>query len=109
MQKHFYTHIIEIDSISSSLDDLDLDPQEKRELISIAQSHIHQVVVDVILSELSEEDKKMFLMYLAHDRHDEIWEHLKKNIVNVEGKIKKAVEDLKKDLYADIKESKEKK
>ena len=109
MQKHFYTHFIEIDSITSALDEMDLDPQEKQELILIVESHIHQVVVDTVLSELPEEDKKMFLMYLAHNRHDEIWEHLKKNIENAEGKIRKAVDDLKKDLHTDIKETKEKK
>jgi|SRR3989338_9887899 len=109
MQKHFYTHIVEIDSLYSALDEMDLNSQEKHELILIVESHIHQVVVDTVLSELSEEDKKMFLMYLAHNRHDEVWEHLKKNIENVEGKIRKAVDDLKKDLHTDIKESKVKK
>ena len=109
MQKHFYTHIVEIDSIYAALDEIELGGQEKQELILIVESHVHQVVVDTVLSELSEEDKKIFLMYLAHNRHDEVWDHLKKNIENVEGKIKKAVDDLKKDLHTDIKESKVKK
>src|SRR3989344_1207145 len=64
MQKHFYTHIVEIDSIYAALDEIELGGQEKQELMLIVASHVHQVVVDTVLSELSEEDKKIFLMYL---------------------------------------------
>ncbi|OGK12930.1 hypothetical protein A3A93_01685 [Candidatus Roizmanbacteria bacterium RIFCSPLOWO2_01_FULL_38_12] len=107
--KHFYTDIVEVDSIFVALDKMDLTSEELSQLKEMVESQVHQVVIDTVLSQLSEKDQKFFLMHLAHGRHDEILQHLKKNIEKVEEKIIKAVDELKNDLHADIKESRQKK
>lgn len=102
--KHFYSHIIEFESLLIELHKMELNSQEKQHLISLIESNMHQEILDVILSELSEEDKKIFLEHVACEEHDKVWEHLNKKIANIEEKIKKAAEDLKKQLHQDIKE-----
>lgn len=101
--KHFYSHLIEMDSIIIEVNKLDIKDHEKKHLISIAESSIYHGILDVILSELSETDKKVFLKHLACDNHEKIWEHLNEKVENIEEKIKQAAEVLKKELRQDIK------
>ena len=102
MRKHFYSHIIETSLISLKLGDMDLSKKERLHLLDLAHSQLHHVVMDTILSELSEDDKKYFLAYVASDEHGKIWELLNKRVEDVEEKIKKAAEDLKRELHEDI-------
>src|SRR3989344_9598251 len=104
MKKYFYTHIIDTSSLSLELGNMELDPKERMHLLSLIDSNIHHAVLDLILSELSPEDKKTFLMHLASDEHDKVWKLLNEKVENVEEKIKKTAEELKKELHADIKE-----
>ena len=103
MGKHFYSHIIETATLSIELGEMDLSKEERRHLIELAENNIHHAILDTILSELSEENKRVFLSHLTSDDHDKIWDHLRKNIKNIEKKIKKTAEDLKKELHKDIK------
>lgn len=107
MKKHFYSHIISMDSLLSALDEMEFSDEQKAHLLSLIDSTIHHVVLDAILSELSEEDKKVFLMYVANDDHMNVWNHLNKKIDNIEEKIRKIVEDLQKELHKDIEGAKE--
>ena len=104
--KHFYSHIVDTTSISIELADMDLTPDERLQLIALAENNVHHTVLDTILSELADEDKKEFLKHVRDDKHDKVWELLKGRVDNIEGKIKKAVEDLKVELHKDIKEAK---
>lgn len=106
MGRHFYSHIIETSTLSIELGEMDLSKEERRHLIELAENNIHHAILDAILSELSEENKKIFLSHLASEQHDKIWQHLRENIDNIEEKIKKTAEDLKKELHTDIKEAK---
>ncbi|MEX2012837.1 MAG: hypothetical protein WD967_00365 [Candidatus Levyibacteriota bacterium] len=107
--KHFYSHIVDTTSISIELADMDLTQEERVHLITLAESNVHHAVLDLILSELPDEDKKEFLRHLRDDKHDKIWELLRGRVDNVEDKIKKTVEDLKTELHKDIEETKKKK
>jgi len=101
--KHFYTHIIEINSVFTILDLLDLNQDQRNELMIIIESTVHHVVIDTVLSELPPEDKKVFLKHLAQDNHDEIWVLLNTKVKHADTKILKAVEKLKKEFHADMK------
>lgn len=101
-QKYFYSHIVETSIISLELGEMDLASSERAHLVSLVESQLHHAILDTILSELSEEDKKTFLKHLSLDNHDKIWGHLKSRIENIEDKIKKAAEELKKELHKDI-------
>jgi len=103
-KKYFYTHIIDTSTLSLEIGNMDLTPKERLELISLIDSNIHHEILDLILSELKPEDKKNFLIHLASEDHDKIWKLLKDKVDNIEGKIKKTAEDLKKELHKDIKE-----
>ena len=108
MKRHFYSHIIETSTLSIELGEMDLSKDERIHLISLIETNIHHAVLDAILSELSEEDKKIFLSHLAAEDHDKVWKHLRKNIKNIEEKIKKAAESIKEELHKDIQEAKRK-
>lgn len=102
--KHFYSHIVDTSSITLEIGNMKLSQEERVHLLSLAESNIHHAVLDAILSELSEDDKKKFMEHMHADNHDEIWKLLNGKIENVEDKIKNAAEDLKKELHKDIKD-----
>lgn len=102
-KKHFYSHLVETDSLVILINDLDITDDEKGHLISLVDSQLHHAVLDAVLSELSEHDKRLFLKHLLHEEHDEVWRHLNTKVDNIENKIKKVAEDLKKELHEDIK------
>lgn len=104
MKKHFYSHIIEIDSLIIELKNLELSEDERFHLISLVEANIHTSIMDVILSELTGEDKKTFLHHVANENYINIWDLLGKKVTDAEDKIKKAIHVLKKELHDDIKE-----
>jgi hypothetical protein len=104
--KFFYTHLIETSDISLKLTEIGLSEDEKTHLTSLVEANIHSTVVDTVLSELSKEDKKIFLKNLVSNDHEKTWEHLRGRIGKVEDKIIKAVEKLKEDLIKDLIEAK---
>ena len=63
--KHFYSHLVEINEIYLSLSGMDLSEDERGHLLSLAETNIHATVINTVLSELSEEDKKIFLKNLV--------------------------------------------
>lgn len=105
-KKHFYSHIVETSSISLSLGDMDLTQNERKELLGLVEANMHKAIMDLVLSNLSEDDKKEFLLHVSLDHHESIWNLLKAKIGGIEEKIKKAAEDLQKQLHEDIEDSK---
>lgn len=103
--KYFYSHLIETSRLSLELGDIELSQEERVHLISLVDSQLHNTILDTVLSELSEHDKKIFLHFLAIDDQTKIWKHLNEKTKGIEEKIKQAVEDLKKELHQDIKEA----
>lgn len=102
--KHFYSHIIEIDSLIIELKNLKMSEDERLHLISLVEANIHTSIINTILSELDEEDKKIFLHHVANEDHTNIWDLLGQKIADVEDKIKEVTRILKQELYNDIKE-----
>lgn len=102
--KHFYSHIVDMTSITLELGNMDLTREERLHLLSLAQSNIHHAIINAVLSELSEKDKQKFIEHLNSENHGEIWKLLNLKVENVEEKIRKAAEDIKKELHKDLKE-----
>jgi hypothetical protein len=105
MKKHFYDDIADIDSVYLALDKMGLAPSQREELALLVDAQVHHTILDLILSQLSEEDKKKFMTYHASQKHDEVWTLLNSRIENVEDKIKQTVRDVKKKLHEDIDKS----
>lgn len=101
----FYSHLIEMDSISIELDKMDLSISEKKHLITLADKNLHNTILDVVLSELSDSDKRAFVTKVTFEENEKIWEFLNQKVNKAEEKIKKVIEDLKKELHEDIKEA----
>ncbi len=104
--KYFYSNIIDISSITIEIADMEMTPEERRHLISLAESNMHHTILDTILSELSDEDKKEFLKHVRDDKHEHIWKLLKEKVNGIEEKITNAAHDLKTELHKDIEETK---
>lgn len=103
--KHFYSHLIEIDSIIVRLDEMGLSKEEKLHLAHLVDSSLHHTILDAVLSQLKDEDKRVFIAHLNDGNHDKIWKFLNEKISEVEMKIKKAAESLKSQLEKDLKEA----
>lgn len=105
-QNFFYSHLIEIESIIVELDQMDLSDEEKLHLTQLIDSSLHHAILDAVFSELSNEDKRVFINHLNEGDHERIWSFLQGRIEKVEDKIKKVADDLKKELHEDLKEAK---
>ncbi len=106
MKRRFYSSIVEIESLTLVLNKLTLSKEERHHLLALADENLHQMVLDAILSELSEEDKIAFLSHLAKDEHDAIWDLLNEKVDHIGDKIRKAAHDLRNELHKDIEETK---
>ncbi len=104
--KPFYAHLIEIESLTIELDKLDLTSEQKIHLASLIDSSLHHTILDAILSELPDADKRVFLQHLRTNDHQKIWKFLTAKVDNIEEKIKNAADQLKAELHADIKKAK---
>ena len=109
MKKHFYSHIIHIDTIHKSLDDLGIPQEEKDELIILVESSVHHVVLDIVLSHLKDDHKKKLIEHVTAEEREKAWELVTSVMHNAEAKIKLAVDKLIDKLHEDIAEVKNKK
>lgn len=107
MKKHFYSHLITIESLSLSLDTLSLSKDERQHLLSLVEENLHFTIVDTVLSQLDESDKKTFLKRLQHaDNHEKLWEFLLSKKKAIGHKIRQKAQDLINELHKDIKDAK---
>lgn len=107
MIKHFYSYHVEIESIIIEVESLPIKDREKKHLISLAESQIHSSIIDTILLELDEDNKKEFLRYLNTKDHEKIWKFLREKITDVEEKITDTAKEIKKQLRDDLVEAKD--
>ncbi len=103
--KHFFSHLIETTDITIELAEIELTPDERVHLISLIEANIHSTVINTVLSNLTEEDKKIFLKNLITNNHETIWSHLGK-ARGIEEKIKLAIKNAKNELLKDVRQAK---
>ncbi len=102
----FYSHLIQIDELVAELDKVELSDSEKVYLARLIDSNLHHAILDEVLSNLSEQDKIIFMEHLSRGDHDKIWQLLNSKASGIEEKIKKAAEEIKAELKKDIAEAK---
>lgn len=105
MSKRFYSHLVQVDEIHMELNNHSLTEEQMEEVKNIIDESIYHTVLEAILSELSEEDKKVFLTHLMEDDHGKIWGFVNGKIENIEDKIVKAADDIKNKIHSDVKNS----
>lgn len=103
--KYFYSHLIEIESLITELDKMDLSKEEKLHLGKLLDASLHHTVLDAILSELSDQDKRAFIQQMTEGNHVKIWQFLNEKASGIEDKIKTVAKKLKEELHEDIKEA----
>lgn len=106
MNKHFYSHLTKTEIIIEDLKACEMTTAEEQHIVRLIDSSTHHAILDLILSELSQDDKKTFITYLAEDNHDKIWNHLTKNIEDIEKKIKKTSSQIHLEVKKDIRQTK---
>jgi hypothetical protein len=103
-KKTFYHHLISTNDIEIELNKLGLADHERIELLEIAENTIHYTIIDIVLSELKEEDKKSFLEHHAIGNSETTLRFLKERIDDLETRVKESAEILKKNFLNDIAE-----
>lgn len=103
----FYSHLIEIESIIDELNNMELFEDQKHHLATLIDSTFHYTILDLILSNLSDGDKRQFLHQLRVNPEDEkLMKFLNKKIEGIERRVQEAAAALKEELYQDLKEAK---
>lgn len=103
----FYTKIIKIESVIEQLHNLDLSDEERIHLANLVDSSLHHIILNEVLTNLNDDDKRTFLKLLHQDPESEqLMEFLQEKIENIEEKIKKVSEELVLQMHKDIKEAK---
>ena len=100
--KHFYSHIIDLNDLVVLLDPLELQPEEKEELLIIAHATVHHVIVDTVLIYLPEEEHTRFLDNLGRDAPTKTWRHLKEHVEGLDEKVKSAYNEARDLLLGDL-------
>ncbi len=91
----FYDHLINIHGLHIEFDKLDLSVPDRNELIRLADSSVHHEVFDLIMIELPEEHRQVFLELFSTDPGDPVIMTLvSRHIPSVEEKIKARVSKL---------------
>lgn len=107
---YFYSHLIQVDDLVVALEELDLDTHHKHHLSTLADSTIHQSILELILNKLSPTEKVEFVKMINDNPNDpKLILYLKERVEGIEDEIKDTVEKIKQDLHQDIQEVKSKK
>lgn len=105
--KYFYSHLVEIETLTEKLDELEMNMEQKKHLAILIDSTIHQEILDIIFSRLSEEDKLLFIKNFNENPEDpEIMKFLNDKTGDIEKEIKEAIKKIKLELHEDIKTAK---
>jgi len=103
---HFYHSIVSMESLRVRLDLFEFSTEEREKLMEVAERTLHHSILDLVLSELNDSDRKLFLAHHASENHDEIWSLLTGNVKNIEKKIKVAAEAVAQKLHTDLRKIK---
>lgn len=110
MKKVFYDHLVLIEEIVMELDTHNIDPDDREELIRLADENLHHQVLDLILRELPKAKHELFLNHFQEAPDDEkLLAYLKREInEEIEERIKVEAARVKKEILAEIKRAKKK-
>lgn len=103
----FYTKLITVEPLLIEMESLNLSQEEREHLSELIDSSLHHTILDQILSNLNEEDKRVFLMRLSKNPEDEtLLEFLNQKVENIEDGIKKVSDELIAKMHKDLKTAK---
>lgn len=104
--RHFYSHIVKIETVTVELDTMDLTEVQRKHLAELVDSTVHHAVLNVVLSKLESDDRMKFLAKLKKNPEDEtLMDYLLEKVENIEAEIATAINELKEEFIKDIKEA----
>lgn len=102
---NFYHKYIYLDSIFIEIEKLEISPKEKKELCDLIDAQFHNNILNLILDNLSIQDKQIFLNHLKSNDHSKIWNLLNDKIEGIEQKIIDTAKLLELELQQDLKQA----
>jgi len=108
MSQLFFDHLILVDEVATQLDEFDLDPEDRTELLSLIDQTLHHHTLNVIFNLLPAEKHADFVnMYKAGPADKKLLAYLKKEIkADVEVEIRKQAERVKREILTEIRQAK---
>lgn len=106
--KVFYSHLIIMDDIVSSLDEYRIDETERQELLALAEQILHHHTLNVVLNHLPKDKHQTFLEKAEQDPESpQLLEFLKSEIkIDIEAAIAAQAKKIKQEILQEIKRSK---
>lgn len=106
--RFFYAHLIEIDQVIVELNTLELLESERYHLAFLLDSTIFHTVLDMVLSKLPAEERRVFWERFHQNPEDEtLLDFLTFRVERIEDEMREVIRDLVAEFYRDIKEVKE--
>jgi hypothetical protein len=101
--KIFYDNLVNLHDLHLKFDKMDVPVEERAELIELADSAVHHEIFDLIMIEVPDEHRTIFLESFGNDPSDEsILVFLKLRVPGIEDKIKERAEAVKRSLIEDF-------
>jgi len=105
--KYFYSHLISIETIGTKMDELEMTNDQKKHLAELIDSTIHHEILDLVLSQLKEEEKIVFLQMIRDNPEDDkLLDFLNNKVDKIEDQIKETAKKLVQEIHEDIEEAK---
>ena len=100
----FYDHLIlDLDEVYAEVEQLEIQPRERRELVGLIDETTHHTVLDTILNHLDKAHHEKFLHRFHQAPHDpEHLQYLREKVDDIEEKINDAIHDLKQILLQEL-------
>lgn len=103
MKKIFWDHLLEIEDIKITIDKHGLVEEEKIKLLEVVHQTIDAKIMETILSHLPKEKHRLFLdQFSKAPHHPKLLDFLKKEIQDIEEKIKVLSRKLKQDILKEL-------
>jgi hypothetical protein len=101
--KVFYDHLVNIHELHVEFDRLDLPVKERNEMVGLADSAVHHEVFDLLMVEIPQEHRTIFLESFSNDPGDDtILVFLKRRVPDIEDKIRARAEEVKRSFIEEI-------
>ncbi|PIS08964.1 hypothetical protein COT75_03815 [Candidatus Beckwithbacteria bacterium CG10_big_fil_rev_8_21_14_0_10_34_10] len=105
MKKLFWDYLIEVEEIKVKLDKHGMVKEESYHLLKVAHDTFNLKILDEVLSYLPKEKHKEFLKELDEKPDNpKLLEVLKKEVEDIENKIKEVVKNVKQEILEKIEE-----
>jgi hypothetical protein len=101
--KIFYDNLVNLHDLHVEFDRLDVPVEEREELVNLADSAMHHEIFDLIMFEVPDEHREIFLESFGNDPSDEsILVFLRIRVPGIEDKIRQRAEAVKRSFIEDL-------